>query len=98
MKALILFLCLFFLTTQDAVGSKANKKLTDFISSTVERVGTAVSTASKPEGENAELSPGFYFRRFLLLIQAKVGFDIELGKIELVPEIELVWQRSAPQV
>ncbi len=57
---------------------------------------TSVATMNEAVGEAVAYPDrtGWAFKRFLLRLTAKVGFDIEAVKLELLPELELVWQKE----
>lgn len=40
----------------------------------------------------------WYWKRILLRLRAKVGFDVPFfADLKVVPELELVWQRNSPE-
>ena len=72
------------------------QELTEFTATQVR----AISAAINEVGPSLNTSPeagDFTFRRFFLRVTAKVGFDIEAVKLELLPELELVWQKEKPK-
>lgn len=87
-----------FIVTAVALGlagpvhAKPYKKLTDFVDQEIGRVSKAMNSAASIEP--MELGGAFEFKRILLRLTAKVGFDIEVAKIELLPELELVFQKE----
>lgn len=71
------------------------KALTTFTEEQIRVLQGAVhgAHASRTTADEAE---SWTFRRFLLRVVAKAAFDIEAVKLELVPELELVWQKEKP--
>ncbi len=77
-------------------------ELRDFISGEIETISQAINDSSGNGGEASsdEVANGdqdqemMFFRRFLIRIRAMVGFDQQFGKIQVLPEVELVWQRD----
>lgn len=90
MKAIITVLALAFLTT--SAEAKQYKKLTRIVNENVTAVSDALNKSADPE--TLELGGSFELRRLFLRVQAKAGFDVEFGKIELIPELELVFQKE----
>ena len=78
------------ITTQ----AKAQKypDLTEFVEKNVRNISLAINSSSIPEYPG--IQGKFEFKRFLLRINAKVGFEAPIGKIELIPELELVFQKE----
>jgi hypothetical protein len=74
--------------------AKVVKTLGDFTSEQVTLLGKAVNDGTAPES-SAGQTRDWAFKRFLLRVTAKVGFSIEVVNLELVPELELVWQKEA---
>jgi len=87
-RLLMSFLVLVSLSLQ----AKPIPELTNF----VEEQSTVLSTALSEGNDSAawEALGGWEFKRFFLRVGAKVGFDIEAIKLELLPELELVWQKD----
>lgn len=72
------------------------EKLTQFVREEVVRINDAV--ASIPS-EDALQQDKWDFRRFLLRLRAKVGFNVaEMAKIDLIPELEHVFQKRKVSV
>lgn len=68
-------------------------ELTEFTDTQIAALSQAVAARDSEEVET-ELR-GWSFKRFFLRLTAKVGFDLKAAKIELLPELELVWQKDA---
>lgn len=69
-------------------------ELRDFVAAGIEATAPAVAAAGASPGA---LPHGWHFARFALRLQARAGFTVTAaGKIELVPEVELVWRKKAP--
>jgi len=76
---------------QGMAQARSYEELTTFVDQNTERITSALQETS---ADGLMLSGNFEFRRLFLRLQAKVGFDIETGKIELIPELELVFQKE----
>lgn len=81
------------------VSAKVIEPLKDFLTNEIQRISDAVNNptldvASTPEGQKDEDS--MYFRRFCLRLTALVGFDVVVGSVTAMPEVELLWQRDLP--
>ncbi|MBI1861148.1 MAG: hypothetical protein HYR96_09550 [Deltaproteobacteria bacterium] len=74
--------------------AKQYPQLTDFINNTAHDVNLALVTTAHGSTQTGVMPAmsGFEFRRIFLRLQANVGFAIEVAKIELIPELELVFQ------
>ena len=90
MKKLILFIAIGILGS--VCEARTYPKLTRYVDENVGVIAQAVNTTAKESPMN--LGGGYEFRRFNLRIQAKAGFDVEFGKVVVVPELELVFQKE----
>ena len=91
MKNLLLAICLMVGVATQAE-AKQYPELTQFV---IEKTTAAREALTPFEGEGPFLlAPQFDLKRFLLRIQMKIGFDVEFGKIEVIPELELVFQKE----
>ncbi len=88
MKSLILLTLLVPFIAQ----GKQYKELTQFIDESTTQVAEALELSGR--GDSLELGGKYEFKRFLIRLTAKVGFDVEVAKIELIPELELVFQKE----
>lgn len=51
-----------------------------------------------PLESTADPSDAFFFRRWFVRLQATVGIDVPwIASFQIVPEVELVWQRAYPE-
>lgn len=89
MKTLILSLTLFASTPSFAVPvAEMTRYFAESIRSSDQAVNQCSLAAPAADGEI------WYFRRFWLRVRPKVAFAIPLvAKLEIVPELELLWQR-----
>lgn len=88
MRYLLLVLFTALLVGLPAQG-KPIQNLQDFTAREVSRLDKAVQEGTTPGSRDFEM------KRFLLRVQAKAGFSIEVVNVELIPELELVWQKEA---
>jgi len=91
MRYLILVLLTAFLVGLPA-HAKPVKTLAEFTSSEIRSLDQAVQEGT------GEGSRDWEFKRFLLRVTAKIGFTVEVVNLELLPELELVWQRDEPAI
>jgi len=75
-----------------AAQAKVYPKLTRFVDENVTQIQGALGAAAA--SEPMELGGKFEFKRILLRLQAKAGFSIDLATLELIPEVELVFQKE----
>lgn len=69
-------------------------ELTNFIRQEISKGGRAFAKSDAAAGD---LEEGFFFRRWLLRLQAQVGIDVPwIATFQIVPEVELVWERPFP--
>lgn len=92
MLYLYTFLLALFLGTMP-LHAKPVSELTKFTETEIATLTDAINEAQRDETPQRDWA----FRRFLLRIAAKVGFDIEVIKLEVIPELELVWQKQASE-
>lgn len=86
---LLALLTMVFAVTGQA---KQYEKLTRFIDENVETISQAMNASSAVQP--MDFGGEWEFKRIFLRLQAKAGFDVEFGKIELIPELELVFQKE----
>jgi hypothetical protein len=78
------------------VGSEAHarfyKPLNKFVETETKTMMKALQEveASDP----MDLDGKFALKRFFLRLQAKIGFSAEVVSIDLIPEVELIWQKE----
>ena len=75
-----------------SVQAKPIPALTDFTAEQVKILSTALAEADEPDSRSFD---DWVFKRFFLRVTAKVALDIEAIKLELLPELELVWQKES---
>ena len=90
MKTLFIVFTLCLISVQ--AQAKQYKKLTEIVNETVGPVADALNKSA--DNETLNMGGEFALRAVFLRIQAKAGFDVEFGKIELIPELELVFQKE----
>lgn len=96
MKFILMMLATVFvlLVSQTSSADERLPGLTDYLRTQISRGGKAFPAGSRSAGQGEE----FYFRRWLLRLQAQIGISVPwVAKFELLPEVELVWQRPYPQ-
>jgi hypothetical protein len=72
--------------------AKQYVELTEFVETNAKTIGKTLNATALQSP--MELGGGYEFRRLFLRIQAKVGFNVEFANIDLVPELELVFQKE----
>jgi hypothetical protein len=97
-------IALLLLSTSSVIASPAARaeaipELRAFIESQVSAADEAIGaseSASSPSGP-ASFDEEWYFRRFWLRVRLPAGIDVPwLAKFQIVPEVELLWQREYP--
>lgn len=75
-----------------AKSSNSLPELTQYLKSEVESAYTALDQAAPGDAEEA-----YFLRRWMVRVQAPFGIKVPwVAKFQIVPEVELVWQRSYP--
>ena len=75
---------------QTAAFAKPYKKLTAFVAEEVTPISDALNTG----GDSMILDGNYEFKRLYLRLQAKAGFSIEVVNLEVIPELELAFQKE----
>ena len=79
--------------SQAAIIPELTKHLTEMLDSTE----SAVNRCSSEDASAAETSHEWFYRRFWLRFRPRVSFAVPgFAKLEIVPEIEMLWQRDLP--
>lgn len=89
------FLILFFVAPVVSQ-AKVNHKLSEYFQLQLSTLNQSV-IESENSAQSAALEQWF-LDQFTLRIRAQVGFEVEgFATFQVVPEMELVWQRSNPE-
>ena len=80
------------LTAGNMAKAKSYPELTLFVGEQTELMVRALLETEL--NDPMDFKGNYEFRRFFLKINALVGFDIEIATIQLVPELELVFQKE----
>ena len=82
----------------------SSEELTRYLSQEIETISGAVSGCDPDcPGEQEEAAAAFerdeswFLRRFRLRLRPKVSFSLQVAKIEVIPELELLWERTTPE-
>jgi hypothetical protein len=96
-----------FLAAPSAHAWREIPDLTKFVAQEVSTMSRAVEESGMRQAglvqEASALSasddrPSYYFRQFMVRVRTFAGFSVPwLVSFEVVPEVELVWQRNMPK-
>ncbi len=78
-----------------SASAQAESSLSGYLKQEIAALDEAI--ASCPAEAQAQGEDGWWFRRFWLRARGKIGFTAgDAIKVEIVPEVELLWERPYP--
>lgn len=90
--------CMIVLLTLSTLSANAGDfqiRFQQFLEQNIEIASAAFNSSAQEYGGAGD---EYYLRRFWLRIRPKVGFKLPgTGKIQLIPEVELLWDRPLPE-
>lgn len=91
MKIKNLYAFIFVFLSFQLSQAKIIPALSDFLQNEVKNVTKAINESPSLNSEKQE---EMFFQMFLIRIMAIGGWDVNFGKIQVMPEIELLWRRD----
>ena len=100
MKSLKLVFCGAILIISQAVWADPYPELQHQLEQEIPIINSAITSSSETNQEwkdTGSPAEGWFFRRFFLRLRPQIALDIPaFANLKLIPEVELIWERSYP--